>query len=180
MRSVSLVVSCEPSGATGCEDDLEGCAAAIFCGGSSVGCVGLRLARLRSIWSESTSSFFLGGAGFAGGGVGLGGSGLGVSAFASCGGGGGGFGASGFGGSGLGGSGFGGSGFGEGGGGSGLGGSGLGFGGSTCATSSGLSGLGGVRVTCVARVSGATLMSCTTIGVSSGIGRLKRCQWISP
>src|SRR6516165_7002665 len=160
MRSVSLVVSCEPSGATGCEDDLEGCAAAIFCGGSSVGCVGLRLARLRSIWSESTSSFFLGGAGFAGGGVGLGGSGLG--------------------GSGLGGSGFGGCGFGEGGGGSGLGGSGLGFGVSTCATSSGLSGLGGVRVTCVARVSGATLMSCTTIGVSSGIGRLKRCQWISP
>src|SRR6516225_3677399 len=145
MRSVSLVVSCEPSGATGCEDDLEGCAAAIFCGGSSVGCVGLRLARLRSIWSESTSSFVLGGAGFAGGGVGLGGSGLG-----------------------------------EGGGGSGLGGSGLGFGVSTCATSSGLSGLGGVRVTCVARVSGATLMSCTTIGVSSGIGRLKRCQWISP
>src|SRR5215469_2985190 len=168
MRSVSLVVSCEPSGATGCEEGFEGCAAATFCGGSSVGCVGLRLARLRSIWSESTSSVFLGGAGFAGGGAGLGGSGLGASAFASCGGGG--FGASGFGGSGFGGSGFGGSGFGEGGGegggGSGLGGSGFGgLGVSTCATSSGLLGFGGVRVTCVARVSSATLTSCTTMGV---------------
>ncbi len=57
-------------------------------------------------------------------------------------------------------------------GGSGLGGSGVAS--ATCGSGF-ASGLGGVCVTCVARVSGATVTSCTAIGMSSSGFGLKSC-----
>src|SRR5580704_4060024 len=81
-KSISLVVSCGPNGAIGCEEDFAGAAATCLRASSGMR-VGLFLARFLSIASTSTSSFFFfGGSGFGSGG--LGSTGLG-SALASCG-----------------------------------------------------------------------------------------------
>src|SRR6266478_2745675 len=172
-RSRSLTVSCDPKGATGCEEACccAGCLA-LGCASSGVGAVFCRV-KFFSRESKSEANCFwsgLGGSGLAFGfgastTFGLGGSGLG-SAF-----GGSGFGSSALGSGGLG-SGFGGSGVGSGGlgggggggagfGGSGFGGSGFGGSGVACAIcGSGLaSGLGGVFVSFVALVSGASVTS---------------------
>src|SRR5277367_5855946 len=96
-RSSSFVVSCEPSGAIGCELALATWVGAFGFGGVSVGWVSLRFARFLRSASKAWSSCCFGG------------SGLGAGAGTGAGGGGGG-GGSAFGGSGFGGSGFGGSG----------------------------------------------------------------------
>src|SRR6185437_4440282 len=165
-RSSSLVESCAPKGAIGCGEAL-GSTVAICCFDGSLR-AGSFFARFLRRASKAASSFFFGGSGLGGGGAGAG---LGGAGFGSGLGGGGG---SGFGGSGLGGWGGGGGGAGSGFGGSALGGSG--FGGSACATSL-FSGLGGVRLTSVARVSSDGLTSCTTSGVSSMMSRSKKWKW---
>src|SRR5215813_2363023 len=100
-RSSSLVVSCEPKGATGCEE-VCCCAGAAFdlgCVSCGVGAVG-RVVRFFSSESNATCCCFWSGFGASGFVFGFG-------AFT-------GFGGSGLGGSGVGGSGFGGAGFGAG------------------------------------------------------------------
>src|SRR6266404_2975388 len=128
-RSFSLTVSCEPSGAMGCEEACccAGGCLAFGCASSGVGAVFCRVKFLSSESKSEASCFWSGfggsglafgfGAsttfGFGGSGLGsaLGGSGFGSSGVGSGGlGAGGGGGGTGFGGSGFGGSGFGGSG----------------------------------------------------------------------
>src|SRR5579864_2930242 len=73
--SISLVVSCGPSGATGIDEAFACCCGAAGFGGASVFCVSARLERFfRSASKASSSCFFLlgsgGGVGFGGGGGG--------------------------------------------------------------------------------------------------------------
>src|SRR5579883_1379609 len=163
--SISLVVSCGPSGATGCDDAFACCwGAVVGFGGVSVFCDSARFERFFRNESNCCSScFFLLGSG---GGSGLGG------ACATCGGG------TGVGGGAA-------EGGGAGGGGTGFGGCFGGVGGASTFSSAGLAwGFGGVWLGRVARVSGAMFTSSTAIGVSSsgcgGNSRSQRWKYASP
>src|ERR1700730_2895363 len=68
-KSISLVVSCGPNGAIGCEEDFVAAAATCLGACSSVR-VGLLLARFLRNASDITSSFFFGGSGLRSGGFG--------------------------------------------------------------------------------------------------------------
>src|SRR5579883_2436218 len=202
--SISLVVSCGPSGATGCDDAFACCwGAVVGFGGVSVFCDSARFERFFRNESNCCSScFFLLGSG---GGTGLGGGGGGGAGFGGSGGGGFGVGAGAGGGGGAGGcSALGGSGCacatcgggtgvgggaaeggGAGGGGTGFGGCFGGVGGASTFSSAGLAwGFGGVWLGRVARVSGAMFTSSTAIGVSSsgcgGNSRSQRWKYASP